>query len=393
VQRRIQILLLTSVLALCACSDDSSDDGTGDEDVFVPDQVPDPTADTSDAVTATTCCELNEDCNDGTFCVRPSGEAKGQCQPPLPPGECFSDHTCKAGEICSGYVICGCDEECAQPTTSGNCIEDIKPDQKCCSADKECVPGTVCVRPLDGKGTCEKKPTNDQCWSQADCDDSEICKGVNHCPCDVSCDTKATFGLCTKTRQNQCKGDRDCPGGSCKAGGECTEECPPGDPSCCDGNICIPLVNECTANDHCATNICVPGSICYDFCPPKDPSCCFGNKCGDSLACPGNNPQGCVKAGCADGEYCQPSNMCISSSCTCNSDVGEWECDQDCNGGVCVETSCPGKNPQGCKLTGCPQGQSCTAAAAGVCVPVQCSCDESTGFWSCSSDCGGGVCQ
>ncbi len=49
-----------------------------------------------------------------------------------------------------------------------------------------------------------------------------------------------------------------------------------------------------------------------------------------------------------------------------------------------------GPNPAGCRNTGCPNGMVCDTRAR--CVPSACGCNPSTGAWTCTSDCGGGVC-
>ena len=49
-----------------------------------------------------------------------------------------------------------------------------------------------------------------------------------------------------------------------------------------------------------------------------------------------------------------------------------------------------GPNPAGCRSTGCPGGMVCDTRAR--CVPSSCGCNPRTGNWTCTSDCGGGVC-
>jgi hypothetical protein len=109
------------------------------------------------------------------------------------------------------------------------------------------------------------------------------------------------------------------------------------------------------------------------------------------------NPAGCTQTLCEDDEVCDPSQGCNPSSCFCDEASGEWDCSKDCGGGTCVpkqieETACPGANPAGCADTGCPDGYSC-ASDPQICVPSTCSCDDEAGTWICSEDCGGGVCK
>ena len=53
--------------------------------------------------------------------------------------------------------------------------------------------------------------------------------------------------------------------------------------------------------------------------------------------------------------------------------------------------TCSGANPaeQGCSDdTECNAGESCVLSDASVCVPSSCSCDATTGDWTCTADCG-----
>ncbi len=49
-----------------------------------------------------------------------------------------------------------------------------------------------------------------------------------------------------------------------------------------------------------------------------------------------------------------------------------------------------GASPAGCRRTGCGAGLVCDTRVR--CVPSSCGCDPGTGRWTCTSDCGGGVC-
>ncbi len=118
---------------------------------------------------------------------------------------------------------------------------------------------------------------------------------------------------------------------------------------------------------------------------------------GASVSCDEPNPAGCTQTLCDEGEICDPNQGCKPSSCFCDESTGDWSCSKDCGGGVCVakeieETACPGANPAGCANSGCPEGYACITDPA-ICIPSACSCEESTGIWQCTEDCGGGSCQ
>jgi len=63
-----------------------------------------------------------------------------------------------------------------------------------------------------------------------------------------------------------------------------------------------------------------------------------------------------------------------------------------CINGTCWPAYCIGENPAGCFETGCDEGYECVINDE--CIPSSCFCDESTfyGEWSCTEDCGGGIC-
>ena len=61
-----------------------------------------------------------------------------------------------------------------------------------------------------------------------------------------------------------------------------------------------------------------------------------------------------------------------------------------CVGGHCQLSACVGPNPAGCMTTGCSEGFVCDPTAG--CAPSGCFCDETSGSWGCTADCGGGTC-
>jgi hypothetical protein len=55
---------------------------------------------------------------------------------------------------------------------------------------------------------------------------------------------------------------------------------------------------------------------------------------GGDARCPGPNPAGCTRSGCAEGLVCVTNQRCVPSSCGCS--AGRWVCTSDCGGGVCM---------------------------------------------------------
>ncbi|MCC6997424.1 MAG: hypothetical protein IT370_22605 [Deltaproteobacteria bacterium] len=58
-----------------------------------------------------------------------------------------------------------------------------------------------------------------------------------------------------------------------------------------------------------------------------------------------NNPAGCKSKGCPSGMVCDTKQSCIPSSCGCDSATGNWTCTADCGGGMCVPAGSTGRPP------------------------------------------------
>lgn len=101
----------------------------------------------------------------------------------------------------------------------------------------------------------------------------------------------------------------------------------------CTPCTCV-VANACTTNSDCALGTtCYAGALCWDWCPPGDPTCCYGNIC-EGLGCTTPPPTGCKKRGCPENAICLTGG-CTSSLCDC---VGSgWSCVDDCAGGICAE--------------------------------------------------------
>jgi hypothetical protein len=63
----------------------------------------------------------------------------------------------------------------------------------CCNQDADC--GDFAYAPCVNN-VC-KMPVLDACWSNAECDQGEICVGASVCPCGYDCDAPDTPGHCT----------------------------------------------------------------------------------------------------------------------------------------------------------------------------------------------------
>jgi hypothetical protein len=161
---------------------------------------------------------------------------------------------------------------------------------------------------------------------------------------EASCD--ASYDACLV----RCTNDSMCPAGTswCERG-RC-RPCDNGgllcDIACSDGwstyerNGCHPCEcappNACRSDAECGPgNECYAGAFCWDWCPPDDPTCCFGNVCS-TAGCAPPPPTGCRVRGCPMGQTCGTSSAgaCAPSSCVCGS--SGWGCTRDCGGGTCT---------------------------------------------------------
>lgn len=349
--------------------------------------------DQSDGAEPQLCCTTDADCPpERNLCAPvtgtpPEGEdvtAKGMCQQPLDFPGCVRHADCGPFGECVGLLGCACDDVFCEGQF-GLC--EVSVPEECCEDFTGCAPGEVCVQ-KGQYGQClalsALKPG--RCFTDETCPEGQQCIGTTTCDCAEE-DCTVVQGTCVIPGLSECQSNDDCNGGSCMATEPCAADCPPGDPTCCYGNTCIFQTPECTTDEHCSTGPCIAGGTCYPWCPVGDPSCCFGNTCFED-PCAGANPQGCYFTGCGPGKICKSNDQCIPTSCECAADG--WVCTGDCLGGSCVESACVGKNPQGCSVNGCPEGYACLQETD--CTPTSCTCNTQLGAWECTSDCGGGMC-
>ena len=426
---RWQLLVLSVVFFVAACSEseaptdtasapilpdfgtlgldgaDGADGADGFENVDEPDDGPDGTdqpdgTDATDGTDDTTstepslCCSTDADCPpERSLCAPitvepPEGEdfsTKGMCQEELVFPGCVRQEDCGQFGEYIGVLGCACDDFLCE-AQFGLCEVSI-PDG-CCEDFTGCGSGEVCVQKgVYGQCLSLAKLTPGGCYNDVSCPEGQLCIGAIICDCAEE-DCEGRQGSCVIPGLAQCQSDSDCNGGSCMATDPCSPDCPPGDPTCCYGNQCVFQTPECLTDEECPDGPCIAGGTCYPWCPLGDPSCCFGNTCFKD-PCIDANPQGCYFTGCGPDKTCVTTDSCIPTSCQCTDDG--WVCTSDCIGGVCVESTCSGKNPQGCASAGCPEGFVCQPTAD--CVPSACSCNEPLGAWECASDCNGGVCN
>ena len=298
------------------------------------------------------------------------GACVAACEGPNPqgcqPGTCPSGQRCVAppgdGSVCVPSS-CFCGDE----------------GQWICTDD---CGGSICV-PEDPTPTPCATPNPQGCDPEdaSTCGVDEVCTeppgdGTICLPSSCFCGDDGHW-ICTE----------DCGGWFCDAG--TTPTCEGPNPEGCVAAGC-PSGEVCTLLE----DRCVPSGC---FCSESGWACtddCSGGTCVPELSCLAPHPAGCTQDGCAEGFRCDRSEVvCAPSYCGCDEDSNSWVCSRDCGGGgVCVAddsaSSC-GPNPAGCTQEGCAEGFFCDRSDVD-CAPSYCGCDEEAGQWLCTRDCGGG---
>jgi hypothetical protein len=177
-------------------------------------------------------------------------------------------------------------------------------------------------------------------------------------------------------------------------GSACTEPDPRGclATGCPAGQACLPddtltgcIPSMCSCDEETDTWMCTADCGTPVSCQPDS-----------APTCAGDDPRNCWQRGCPVDTQCLPTGEtgCMPSRCDCDAATGAWSCTDDCRPvaecqSIMPEpTRCEGPNPAGCNATGCPRGQACLPTGAEGCMSSACSCDEATGTWACTADCG-----
>ncbi|CAN0495673.1 unnamed protein product [Laminaria digitata] len=172
------------------------------------------------------------------------------------------------------------------------------------------------------------------------------------------------------------------------------------DADCADGQVCG--VSDAQA--------CKPSSC---FCDAETDTWGCTEDCNPEYACmdmptetcggqPDPSVQPCdVDADCPGEQVCGVSaaTVCVPSSCSCDANSMSWICTEDC--GTPRACTDPDTNPPGtcggqpdpseqpCSAdSDCGDGEACVASGDDSCVPSTCACDEASGSWECTADCG-----
>lgn len=273
-----------------------------------------------------------------------------------------------------------------------------------CATDPDCPPDSTCVVEefCDDCGCCTAstcQPSN--CLDDSQCGWGSVCRGERCESCQaIACDMWCPGGYLERNGcevcecATECRSDEECPGGEvCMPGANCDDLCMSGDPACCEGNWCAPPRTCDAPSPACDPTLsCNPSScecldgewVCTSDCRPLSARCAV-TACGPIPGCTDTIE-------CGPNYTCTPINSCAPSGCVCH-DSGQWQCDSECGGGVCLNatTFCPPIDDLGCITDiDCYDGYVCIEVS-GVCAQ-SCTCDPVSGTWACDDDCAPGLC-
>ncbi|MCZ7677499.1 MAG: hypothetical protein M5U28_01465 [Sandaracinaceae bacterium] len=198
-----------------------------------------------------------------------------------------------------------------------------------------------------------ERPARRYLWDGTSCEAVHWCRCVGGDCEDLFASEGDCRGAYASCITDACASDADCAsgaewceGGRCVAcdnsGLVCLIACPSGwstyERNGCRPCECAPM-NDCTSDGEClgiggGAQRCYAGAFCWDWCPPGDPTCCFGNMCA-AAGCTPPPPVGCTQRGCPIGQRCDTTAGCTPSECGCDARSG-WFCTDDCGGGTCV---------------------------------------------------------
>ncbi len=209
----------------------------------------------------------------------------------------------------------GCPDEVATNIPRPNCLVDM-----------ECAAGEACV-----DGFCSTPSPSGGCDGNADCDDGQVCRGVDgarRCQAPVEGGECASGADCASTER--CTTEDDV-APDCLVSVECAQSEP--DAGCdeaCYGH-CVPR-DTCTGDSDCAVTEACVGDVCA---PIGD--CDVDDDCPATAACVAGS---CTQNGaCSDDEDCATDASCVDGTCTRNgacTDNGDCAADQRCADGVCL---------------------------------------------------------
>jgi slime mold repeat-containing protein len=318
--------------------------------------------------------EAQDSCDDANDCTNDVCQrGRGCANLPMQEGacddgdDCTMNDTCRSG-LCNGTPLDGDLDGYQPPECGGNDCNDANASINPGSFEGAGIPAT-CQDGLDnncnGLTDAEDPPCN-PCETDLDCDDQNLCNGVERC----------INSTCQQGIAVDCNDDNVCTDDTCnQSTGACEYANNTG--ACEDGDAC-------TVGDTCSAGVCQSGSGTLD--------CNDGNECTDDSCLPAS---GCSYVNntiaCEDGNPCSLGDMCSNGFCQPGSST--LVCNDD---NLCTDDSCdPGS---GCVFAPntapcddgdlCTQDDTCGASACQPGTPLFCDDGDDCTDNNCDTDTG-----
>src|SRR5439155_1068232 len=295
------------------------------------------------------CCTTDADCDDDDVCTgtETCDVATDMCHAGTP-------LVCDDHDVCTGTETCEVATGMCHPGTAMVCddgnpcngVETCDPAAGCQNGTQlDCNDNLVCTNDLcDPAIGCVNAPIPNCCVSNGDCDDGDICNGLETC----------VNNTCVAGTPPDCDDHNPCTDDTCDAVMACvhTDNTNP----CDDGN-------PCTVNDTCSGGQCQggPAGNLGTECRTAAGDCDVAEACdGTNAACPTDAKKASGTACTDDGNPCT-TDTCDGTSNTCQHAAGNAGTECRAAAGVCdVAEACDGTN------TACPadaketSGTGCT---------------------------------
>jgi Ca2+-binding RTX toxin-like protein len=247
--------------------------------------------------------------------------------PFTPRPQCNSDSDCNDDVFCDGVETCNADGVCVEGTSpcaeGETCNEEA---DRCdeCATDAECDDSDVCTTDACTAGDCVNTAVEGCCNEDADCDDGTFCNGAEACvdnACVAGTEPCTDNEFCAEEADScvQCLFDADCDDGVFCNGAE----------TCSDTFTCEAGTAPCTETQTCdeVTDVCNDTPTCTDDAGCDDSDACTTDTCVDGFC---SN----VAISCDDGDACTTDTCDAATGCV-NTDI-ECEAGEVCTDGVCV---------------------------------------------------------
>ena len=281
------------------------------------------------------CCTSDGDCDGGQICsAMPAGAwggaiDVGQCVEPPFDGACFTSAQCGESDVCMNPWVWPCGVVGSTPV--GTCASG---QGQCCATDADCPEAMGCIgTPGFEPQSCQDKPPQGQCWTNADCAPGDVCSGATTGWGCGGPDLGAAPGTCVSPEGLGCCADN----AECGEGMACTAKASPGPGDFVDAalGLCVsaPTEGQCLHTWDCPTGLAcsgAPGWPCgklaggYGGCVNPIDYCCSSNaQCPEGTHCVGEKPgvsgqcsfppdgDACWEDGdCDAGKTCKGANVC-----------------------------------------------------------------------------------